>query len=848
MLSFSRQPALIKILILLLLKMLLRIQLNALDAIHRRIAGYAQSLRRFFDPTLLLHRRRESPPEASGNAATASDTDGPLQTAKSSIRKKTAHAIAPAPDVQPQTQPARLRGLDGLRAIAVCAVLLFHSDLSWAQGGYLGVDLFFVISGFLITGLLANQSPHRSAGQLLSFYWRRAKRLLPAVWLMIAAMVIVASLFAIDALPRLRNDALASFFYITNWELITRETSYFETLGRQPLLMHLWSLAIEEQFYLLWAPLVLWGLPRLGRGWMAIIALVLAIASAAWMALMSTKMGYPASQADPSRLYFGTDTHGFPLLFGAALGLLWRPNGPFVATGTSRLGKPFVLAHGFLLLFGSALGRRWWPHRWSTAVRAWKPLALGLAALAATLALFASLGEETPWLYPWGLLVSAMASAALIMAATHSGSVFGLWLDNRVMRWIGDRSYGIYLWHWPIFMLMRPGVDLPTLPSEVVAIGRVALSIAIAALSYAWIEAPIRHGLLERIWRNLHTPGGRRNSAWRRGIALLAGVLVTFSAVATVLLRAPNHETPAPDVRAVLDVQPSDLPDTSTLNSVASSSPGPTPVAHTPTLPPPPKDTRQPSATPSYTGGDLTAVGDSVLLGSSRLLAATLQGVDIHATIGWQAANVLATIRSLSRARQLRPVVLVHLGTNGYVTENQLRQILSLLTNVSRVLLVNAHVPRRWMDANDALFDRVVADYPNVVLVDWRKASDGHRKFFVSDGVHLTVKGQRAFIAAIMDAGRFASTPPLGQARNGTMGIAQNKNKPPLTTAPWITPWAAHGAALCLKLTDSADRACAARHDDNCPLPATPFAFSDMSVGQLFRSVQDRTELPPSIF
>jgi peptidoglycan/LPS O-acetylase OafA/YrhL len=691
----------------------------------------------------------------------------------------------------------RLRGLDGLRAIAVCAVLLFHADVPWARGGYLGVDLFFVISGFLITGLLADQCQREgSGGLLLPFYWRRAKRLLPAAWVMIAAVVITAALFAADALPRLRGDALASLFYVTNWELIAHQTSYFESTGRPPLLMHLWSLAIEEQFYLVWAPLLLWGLPRLGRARMAAVTLALALASAVWMGVMTAKIGYPAEQNDPSRLYFGADTRGFAMLFGAALGLLWRPRR---VDGMADAG------------------------------RAAKPLGVGLAALAATLALFALLGEQSTWLYPWGFLAITLASVVLIAAATHTGSAFGLWLDNRVMRWIGERSYGIYLWHWPVFMLTRPDIDLPALPPAVVACGRIALVIGIAALSYAWVETPIRQGLLERTWRTSRTPG--RGFAWPRGLALAASGLLTFGAIATVLLRAPAHSTPAADVLAVFEAEEPEIP--VALEPPAAPEEPSVPIdalvtisTETPETPTQarradPPDSPDPAPAPldlaldsspgappaiAYTGKDLTALGDSVLLGSSRLLEATLKGADIHATVGWQAVHVLKQVRALDGARQLRPVVLVHLGNNGYVTETQLRQILSLLTKAKRVLLVNNHVPRRWMEANDALFKRVAVDYPNVALIDWRKISDGNPKFFASDDVHLTPQGQRAFVQAILSAGLLAPTPP-----------AKAKDKLP------------RFAQLC---ASPASDPCAEWRDD-VRLPPAPFTLGDISAMKL---------------
>ncbi|ULU24130.1 acyltransferase family protein [Dyella terrae] len=609
----------------------------------------------------------------------------------------------------------RLSGLDGLRAIAVSAVVLFHADFYWARGGYLGVDLFFVISGFLITGLMAREVDRRGRLDLRDFYWRRAKRLLPASWLMMAVVVAIATWVARDALPHLRNDVVASLAYVTNWELLRSQTSYFEATGRPPLLQHLWSLAIEEQFYILWAPLAFILLPRMKRRGMAVIAIALAAASAAWMALLAHKIGYPG-QGDPSRLYFGTDTHGFALLLGSALGLLWQPS--------PELDRPGVMARatGWLL---------------------------GLIALTCMVALFAMMGEDTPRLYPWGFLAAAATSLALIMIATHPGMAFGRCLDNPVMRWIGERSYGIYLWHWPVFMLTRPGMDLRALDNRSVLVVRIVLTLVVAALSYRYLEMPIRRGALGRIFTST------RRHAWPGRVAVIATLVLVFASMGVSLWHAPAQAKPAQDVRDALDltapVAPIQLQDTiAPIAAVSVEAPVEPVVA-------PVVDTQpdQP-AVEAFTGDELTAVGDSVLLGSSRLLKATLPGADVHATMGWQAADVIRQIKTLKSAGAVREVALVHLGTNGYVTEDQLRQILSMLSDCKRVVLVNTHVPRRWMEANNALIDQVAPDYPNVVTVRWNDASDNQPDYFVSDGVHLTTIGQRAFITEIMRTGHLA--------------------------------------------------------------------------------------------
>lgn len=642
-----------------------------------------------------------------------------------------------------------LDGLDGLRAIAVIAVLLFHADFYWARGGFLGVDLFFVISGFLITGLLADEIALSGQLSLGRFYWRRAKRLLPAAWLMTASMIGAAAWFATDALPGLRGEAAASLIYLTNWTLLSTHVSYFEAFARPPLLQHLWSLAIEEQFYIVWAPLVLLSLRRFGRRALATLALVLAAASAVWMALLAARLGYP-DQGDPSRLYFGSDTHSFPLLLGGTLGLVWQPR------RVVRSCQPLTRVAGFLA---------------------------GLAAVTMLLALFASMGEATPRLYPWGFLLAALTSVALIAIATHPGLSFGRWLDSGLLRWIGNRSYGIYLWHWPILMLTRPGIDFRSLDASTLLILRIASTLGVAALSYRYLESPIRHGALERIWRAMHDKATRRD-AWLRGMTMALGVLLAFGASVSVLVRAPAEAMPAQEARHAWNagVGPA-------AHAVRTPSAAVTPPTEALRPVEVPAVAAQPGQPPPFTGHELTAVGDSVLLGSSGLLKATLPGVDIDATMGWQAADVIRQLKALRSAGRLRAVTLLHLGTNGYVTEDQLRQMLSMLADRTRVILVNTHVPRPWMESNNALFERVALDFPNVLIVRWSDVSEGQPDYFVSDGVHLTVIGQRVFIGAIMREGHLLpgtrSAPnPATEDTSRTDAVAAGDLSPTLVRAP----------------------------------------------------------------
>ena len=333
------------------------------------------------------------------------------------------------PGPAPASQTSRIVGIDGLRALAVLGVMVFHADWLYAQGGFFGVDLFFVISGFLITRLLLAELERSGTISFRGFYLRRARRILPAMFTVIAGAALAAVVLAPDALPLLRVDALASALFVVNWHFIFQQLSYFEYIGRQPLLQHLWSLAIEEQFYLLWPLIVLALASRGGRRLLGIVAMVLAVASAAWMGVLADRLGFPESM-DIGRVYFGTDTHAMGLLAGAAL----------------AAAAPGISAWALAVEDGGAAVQR-------------TGTLLGIAGLAGTLFLFSQVSENHPWLYPWAFVASAVFSMAAIVACLMPGP-FGALLDAQPLRWIGERSYGIYLWHWPVFMLTRPGVDI----------------------------------------------------------------------------------------------------------------------------------------------------------------------------------------------------------------------------------------------------------------------------------------------------------------------------------------------------------------------------------------------------
>ena len=624
-----------------------------------------------------------------------------------------------------------LPGLDGLRAVAIIGVLLYHAGIDWMPGGFLGVDVFFVISGFLITSLILEEYDRSGRVNFTKFYLGRARRLLPAVAVMLIAVGLAVLIVYQDALSAFREDALATVFYVNNWWYIFVDQSYFESVGRPPLLKHLWSLSVEEQFYLIWPAFALLLMRSGGRPLVRRLALVLAIASTVWMAVLSIRNGYPVD-ADPSRAYFGTDSHSMGLLVGAALATMWRPGR--LSTHIPRLAQ--------LIITG-----------------------IGVASLAAVIGFYLFVGEFTPWLYRGGFLALAFFTTALIAAVTHPASFLGPALGTGILRYIGRRSYGIYLWHWPIFMVTRPGIDVEW-SEPVTFVVRIALTLVIAELSYRLVEMPIRRGALGRAWSAIRSGG---TLGVRAIVTLIATGIVTVvgAAVAIGLIMNPGNGRDAipPDVaeamgiadggplELAIDDESSDAQDAADaganvgISTESGTAPSITSSQDT--------DSGEPVLSEEEiraANGPVSVIGDSVVLGARSAIKDAIPGARVDAKVSRMPGGFTGRVKKLDRRVKLANVVVVHPATNGVINAKILRGILDPLTDYERVVIVNASVPRSWEKQNNKVIAKVTPDYPNVVVADWKSASDGRSEYFVSDGVHLTGSGAAAFAEVIREA------------------------------------------------------------------------------------------------
>ncbi|MEY3848870.1 MAG: hypothetical protein RLZ20_370 [Actinomycetota bacterium] len=391
--------------------------------------------------------------------------------------------------------------IDGLRAVAVIAVMLYHLGFDWIPGGFLGVDLFFVISGYVITRLLLD-SIQRSGGlDLKAFYIARVRRLLPPLLFMIILTTIFVGAWAPDTMRRFLADTPFAIFGGMNWWLVFRETDYFESIGRPPLLQHTWSLGVEAQFYLVWPLILLLVLKYFGKNKIPGAALIIAAFSGISLLLVSLQID-AANDSQVSHVYFGTDTHSIGLFLGAALAVKWIPQN--LNETVSKKAQDFIDGIGVFGLLG-------------------------------IIAAFLFVQESDPTLYKIAFPLAGIFGCAILTSIVHPASRFAPILSSKPFVWIGERSYAIYLWHWVVFQVTRPNFDLDGSPWALYAL-RVLIVFALADISLRVVELPVRTGLIDYWFKGMKYRTKRVRLRQRVGVLLI--VISGFGLTATSALTA----------------------------------------------------------------------------------------------------------------------------------------------------------------------------------------------------------------------------------------------------------------------------------------------------------------------
>ena len=570
--------------------------------------------------------------------------------------------------------------IDGLRAIAVTAVIFYHLGFQWIPGGFLGVDLFFVISGYVITRLLLDSIARSGGLDLRGFYKARARRLLPPMVFMIVVTAFYVSIWAQDSVKRFLTDIPFSLSGLMNWWLVFKEQDYFEAIGRPPLLQHTWSLAVESQFYLIWPVLLLLILKRFGKRVIPIAALAIALFSGIALFLVSLRLD---ATSTVSHVYFGTDTHSVGLFLGAALAVSWIPQN--FKSEVSNKAQNFI---DFIGVFG----------------------------LVGILGSFLLIDESSPTAYKIAFPLAAVFGAAIVTSIVHPASRFAPVLQNRILLWIGERSYAIYLWHWVIFQITRPRVDIDGQDWALIAL-RILIVLALADISLKLVELPIRSGKVEYWFKGMkyRTASVRK----RQKIAVIASIsalVVSLSALSSVAVITSNRT--AQEFQESLQSEPEFAP--------------PVPeVADRIEM--------------------IWLTGDSVILGIRSTLAEIRPLIVVNARVGRAAPELLQEIsRDLEKAAG--STVVMDLGNNDLLTEETVKNIFELLKESPKIVVVNTAVPRPYREANNELVAKLATQYANVRVVDWNAISEGHPEYFAPDGVHLVPIGVSAYVMAIDEA------------------------------------------------------------------------------------------------
>ncbi|MGJ0202854.1 acyltransferase family protein [Leucobacter sp. gxy201] len=659
---------------------------------------------------------------------------------------------------------ARFGGLDGLRAVAVGLVLVYHLWPTLLPGGFLGVDVFFAISGFLITSLLLRELDARGRIGLINFWRRRARRLLPALALVLLVCTSLARLVGGDILVSIGKQIAGASFFVSNWVYIVLGADYFAR-DNPELYRNTWSLAIEEQFYIV-LPLLLLLLFRMrGRWSRAAVLLGLGSASAAWMAIMSM-LG-----ADATRIYFGSDTHTFGLLLGAgAAALLHRsPDAP----PARRLG----------------------------VMRQLGILAIALAGLAVLGWLAVDLDEASPESFQGGFQLATAAAIVVVCAITRPGAWAGRALDILPMRWVGERSYGIYLWHWPLLIVFGAAFA-GALEPWVTGVFTFAVTIALAALSYSYVEQPIRSLGLRATLKKLCTfkISTRRN---RTVAAVLAALLVvTVPATAYTIATAPSLSTAAEAIargQAALDEQAEGAADGADTGADAASgadadahacdSAGASAAkgdaqdagdqkqsdagagtrsadaesTHAKSTDAKSSDSKDTDAKRSAEecrkalppvapqGADISAIGDSVMLASLPELTEAFPGIAIDAAVSRGMGPGVGLAQQEADQGALRSVVVVGLGTNGTVDPEELEE-LHRLAGTRLIVLVNAYGERDWIPGVNQTLESFAASYRGVVVADWQGSVTGVEGALAGDDIHPNPSGGAIYAASVQQA------------------------------------------------------------------------------------------------
>lgn len=591
-------------------------------------------------------------------------------------------------------------GLDGLRALAVLAVLLYHISPNQFIGGYIGVDLFFVISGFLITyrNLQNIQNPNKKF-TLKNFWLRRARRLIPALVLVILVCVPIGAIIYPDILVGAFRQVAGALTYSTNWVEIIHGSNYFDQ-ANPSLFKNFWSLAVEEQFYIIWPPLLLLLLSRrLKNSQLITIVATIAVASMVLMGVLAAPDNY-------TRVYYGTDTHCFGLAMGIIFAFIWNKE-------------------------KGSLSKEW------LSAQPWIP-ALAPVGLIGFALIVMLVPDTAAFTYPFGLVLGSLFSLFLVGAVIiRPDTLFTRIMELAPLRWLGVRSYGIYLWHWPMLVFGRILIPtaMGTVENVAVDVLFAFISFVAADLSYRFVEEPMRKDgfikSLEKLVDRARDGIVGRVQAGVCVVLVIATIVAIVTAPAKTQLQMQIEQQQAEQAQQAQEAQQ---------NNTEGGSP------------------QDPGSIPNYDesqmkgipdSSTITAIGDSLISGNSIGFEEEFPEINFLAEPIRQWEQGVEVVKEGNQQGLIRQNVILDFGTNGGVADEDLvRQVLDELGPNRRILLYNIYSPSTFVDEANEIYEKFAEEYPNVYLVDWNSVASAHPEYLLSDRTHTNIEGQNAFVAA----------------------------------------------------------------------------------------------------
>ncbi|EGQ3352272.1 acetyltransferase [Staphylococcus pseudintermedius] len=587
--------------------------------------------------------------------------------------------------------PRYMPGLDSVRAVAVIAIIIYHLNPQWLSGGFLGVDTFFVISGYLITSLLLTEYHNTGKIELMSFWLRRVKRLIPAVLFLVMGVIVLSLIFMPTEIQKVRADSIAAIFYVSNWWYIMQNVDYFEQFAVQPL-KHLWSLAIEEQFYLVF-PIVLLSLLSFIRRLKSIRIIFLILLVISMIAMMVLYV----PNENVARVYFGTDTRIQTLLMGVLLALVWPPFQ--LKAKVNRQMRTMI----------------------DTA---------GVVGLAILFICFKFVSETNSILYYGGFFLISTVTLLVIASSVHPSGYFAKFLGNKVFTFIGSRSYSLYLWHYPIIVLIHHQFVQGQIPPLVYVV-EILLMVLMAEFSYKFIEQPFRKEGFN-IFAFNHLKNWRSQKVLRTWLVIILLIPTLLVMVGGFNRFAQKNSTRVTEVNTEeidkLITQPLPLPQLEIDGFVV-------------------KGNKQ-----KYASWKPLLIGDSVMVDIGDDFRSFVPKADINGKVGRQLVEATSLAkRQYQSYRDKNDIVVLELGTNGDFTEEQLNSLLEQFGEAD-IYLVNTRVPRSYESHVNQVLAKAAKKRANVTLVDWYSRSENHTEYFAPDGIHLQPPGVRALTNSIIQA------------------------------------------------------------------------------------------------